>query len=378
MRIALISSSFDPYTGGVEEHTKNVARELSTRHQVEVWTVDRGEHLGVREVGGVTVRYLPTPLPSMTPFGVPRFLSRAPNAWRAWRSAHGAFQPDILHVHCFGPNGPYSWALGRATGTPVVVSAHGETFMDEDDIFGTSRLMRASLRRAIKDAAAVTGCSTMVIRDLQKRFGLHGGHVVPNGVALDEVASQGNADSFPQPYIFAVGRMVHVKGFDLLVEAFARADFPDEVRLVIGGEGPTRHELRQLARGLGVSDRLVLPGRLERADVIAGMANAELIVVPSRVEAFGIVVLEAWRSGTPLIATSNGGPSDLIQNGVNGILVDPTDTHALSQVLEASYAHLIELRSLTARGAVSVQDFTWSSTAGRYETIYNSTNVDKR
>ena len=64
-RIALVSSSFAPYRGGVEEHVRHTAAALLDRgHEVLVWTVDRGEHLGVRTVDGVTVRYLPTPLPA--------------------------------------------------------------------------------------------------------------------------------------------------------------------------------------------------------------------------------------------------------------------------------------------------------------------------
>ena len=69
-RIALISSSFDPYPGGVEEHSRQIAVHLKrVGLPVEVWTVDRGEHLGVRQVDGVTVRYLATPLPNASAEG---------------------------------------------------------------------------------------------------------------------------------------------------------------------------------------------------------------------------------------------------------------------------------------------------------------------
>lgn len=375
-RVALISSSYDPYPGGVEEHTRNVAIELAARgHRVEVWTVDRGEHLGTRTVDGLTVHYLPTPLPSVSPRGVLSFARAALPAANAWRRVLRRFHPDVLHVQCFGPNGLYAWALGRMTGLPLVVSSHGETFMDEDDVFTHSRLLAGGLRRALRDASAMTGCSTMVLDDLSRRFGLHrDGIVVPNGVDLEEadrldVASPGR-DPLAPPTVFAVGRMVRVKGFDLLLHAFAAAALPAGTRLVLGGDGPELAALRTLADDLGVGGRVEFPGRLDRRQVLAGMASADVVVVPSRVEAFGIVVLEAWRSGTALVATNHGGPSDLVTSEKNGLLVDPTDTEALSEALVRLLADDQLRQRLGSNGLRTVQDFTWGRTVDAYEPLY--------
>lgn len=113
-RIALVCSSFAPYRGGVEEHVRHTAAALVDRgHEVVVWTVDRGEHLGVRSIDGITARYLPTPLPAARVGALARFARVAPSAWRAWGTALRADRPDLLHVHCFGPNGVYAAALAR-------------------------------------------------------------------------------------------------------------------------------------------------------------------------------------------------------------------------------------------------------------------------
>ena len=96
-RVALVTSSFHPHVGGVEEHVRQVALALRAQgHDVVVWTVDRGEHLGVQTVDGVLVRYLPTPLPSATPTGVARFARVAPAAWHAWREALRADRPQAV------------------------------------------------------------------------------------------------------------------------------------------------------------------------------------------------------------------------------------------------------------------------------------------
>ena len=91
-RVALVTSSYHPHLGGVESHVRNVARELRGRGtEVEVWTVDRGEHLGVTELDGTVVRHLPTPMPARSVRALAGFSLSAPRAWHAWRAAYGAF-----------------------------------------------------------------------------------------------------------------------------------------------------------------------------------------------------------------------------------------------------------------------------------------------
>ena len=83
-RVALISSSYAPYVGGVEQHVRQVAHELEAQgFGVEVWTVDRGEHLGTRDIDGIVVRYLPAPLPARHLKAMLSFLVRMPPAWRS-------------------------------------------------------------------------------------------------------------------------------------------------------------------------------------------------------------------------------------------------------------------------------------------------------
>lgn len=144
------------------------------------------------------MRYLPTPLPSATPTGVARFARVAPAAWHAWREALRADRPQVLQRHCSGPNGVYAAALARTTRTPLVVSGHGETFMDPA-AFAVATPLRRGLRVALRRAAAVTGVSEGVLADLRERFGLVGGWAVPNGVPEAPPLSPLGANDPPQP-----------------------------------------------------------------------------------------------------------------------------------------------------------------------------------
>lgn len=364
-RVALVASSFAPYIGGVEQHTAEVARELYGRgHAVEIWTVDRGEHLGVVERDGLTVRYLPTPLPSGSVAGVARYARTAPSAWRAWRAAHRHFAPDILHIQCFGPNGVYAELLGRLTGTPRLVSSHGETQADDRNVFEHSVLLRTSLRAAVS-RSTVTGCSRSVVRDLQSRFGADSVTVVPNGVHLGNVAALATVQGVPGR-IVGVGRLEHNKGFDLLLSAVALLP---EASLELIGDGSQATALASQAAGLGISDRVTITGKLDHGEVLRRMAGAAAVCVPSRKEAFGIVVLEGWAVGTPVVATAIAGPADFVNDGEDGILVDPRDPSALAAAL-AAVLDPGRAAELARRGKERVRGFSWSRTTELYEKLY--------
>lgn len=369
-RVALVSSSYFPHPGGVEEHVRSVAGELRARgHDVVVWTVDRGERLGVRTVDGIEVRYLPTPLPARSLRSGLRFLAELPAAARAWWRAYRDFAPTVLHIQCFGPNGAYGVLLGRLTRTPLVLTSHGETFADDHRVFDRSALIRAAMRAGLSSAVQVTGCSQIVLDDLRDRFGFEGGRVIPNGVDLSGPAvapAKATAGS-----VFAVGRLEHTKGFDLLLEAFAVADLPPGTHLVIGGEGSVRSSLERRVRELALGDRVRLTGRLLGDEVAAHMASAAVVVVPSRKEAFGLVVLEAWRAGAPVIVTSRGGPADLVTDGKTGLVVDPENTEALARALELMVGDHATARRLGEAGREAVRAFPWSRVAELYESCYD-------
>ena len=133
------------------------------------------------------VRRFPMPLPATKWSSLHRSATIGPRTLFSMRNAADAFRPDLLHVVCFGPNGAYATALARLTGLPLMVTLQGETVMDDSDIFDTSRVLRSALRRGLRTASAVTGCSAFTLDDAERRFGLEPGRglVIANGVDLE-------------------------------------------------------------------------------------------------------------------------------------------------------------------------------------------------
>lgn len=376
-KVALVSSSFAPYVGGVETHVEKVARELTRMgHAVEVWTVDRGVAGSTIGAEGYRVRYLPTPLPARDVRSVAKFVAQAPRAWSQWRRARREFAPTVLHVHCFGPNGLYATALAsqfrfaRRPNLPLIVTSHGETRGDDDNAFEQSALLRAGLRFAVTRAMATTAPSEYVLADLRNRFGLRGGVVIPNGVDRSPQSGTVAARTRDQ-YVLGVGRLGYQKGFDLLIRAFSRARIGNNVKLRLVGDGPERASLGALVEELRMGRSVEFVGSLNPPAVAAEMSGALTVVIPSRVEAFGIVALEAWREGAPLIMTSRGGGPEFVRNLEDGIVVDPTDVGALAAVVERVVGDSALAQRLALAGRRRWTEFSWSRVAAGYVALYS-------
>jgi glycogen synthase len=375
MKIVLLPSAYAPAVGGVEELTAHLARRLlEAGDDVEVWTIRHPADLPEDEhIEGVRVRRFVLPLPraSARALALAPFEIRA--ASRTLLAAALDLRPDVLHVQCFSANGAYATWLARRVRVPLVVTLQGETVMDDTDIYERSLTLRTSLRRALGRAATVTGCSRFVLDDAEQRFGLQPGRgiVIPNGVDLDFTTPAAPLAVPFARFVFALGRVVEKKGFDLLLDAFAQiAPARPDLGLVIGGTGSALDGLVRQAAAADLSGRVAFPGLLSRAQVTWAMATAEAFVLPSRVEPFGIVVLEALAAGCPAVVSARGGAPEIVRGGVDGLIVDPLDVGALASAVARVLDDTRLRQELRRAGPQRAAEFEWGAIASRYREIY--------
>ncbi len=131
--------------------------------------------------------------------------------------------------------------------------------------------------------------------------------------------------------ILAAGRLIHQKGFDLLIEAFAQLEDP-EARLVIVGSGPEERALRRQAEATGLSDRITLTGYAP--DIRPFLDEARMFVLPSRFEGYGAVIVEALGAGRPVIATaSTPAVDDVMTEAERGLVIPIENVPALTSAL---------------------------------------------
>jgi glycosyltransferase involved in cell wall biosynthesis len=168
----------------------------------------------------------------------------------------------------------------------------------------------------------------------------------------------------PDPLVVAVGRLVPVKRFDLLIRALASLhEQQPNLRAVIIGEGYGRADLESLRAELGAGDWLTFPGRVEDEELVGWYRRAWVVASSSQREGWGMTLTEAAACGTPAVATDIAGHRDAVLDGESGLLVaDPGAlAGALGQVLSDEV-----LRTRLSRGALArAKWFTWGATARR-------------
>jgi glycosyltransferase involved in cell wall biosynthesis len=239
---------------------------------------------------------------------------------------------DLIHAHAALPCGDAAERLGRKFGIPFVVSVHGLDVFSERQagrIFG--RWCRQVSERVYRSARAVICISDQIRRcvaDLNPNA-----CVVYNGVDA-ELFSPGPQQESP-PVVLSVGNLIASKGQAVLLRAFARAlESVPECRLEIVGEGTERSSLVRLAEQLCISNQVHFLGRQDRQSVAKVMQRCTVFALPSSYEGLGCVYLEAMACAKPAIGCEGQGIAEIIQHGINGMLVPPESEEGLPQVLQ--------------------------------------------
>jgi len=196
------------------------------------------------------------------------------------------------------------------------------------------------------------------------------GIVLPNPVLLPEGANATDPEVQPtHRTVMTMGRLNKVKGHDMLIDAFARIvkDFPDW-DLWIYGDGSEREALVSQIHALNLDGRIFLPGNTTQ--VGAKLREADLFVLPSRVEGFPNALAEAMACGLPVISFDcASGPSELIRDGLDGLLVPPSDIEALSKTMSRLMGNPEERRRLAFRASEVLDRFSLERILGLWETV---------
>ncbi|MCB9873279.1 MAG: glycosyltransferase family 4 protein [Planctomycetaceae bacterium] len=179
-------------------------------------------------------------------------------------------------------------------------------------------------------------------------------YVIPNCVAPREVSRSSERT------IVAMGRLATQKGFDLLIDAFAKvADNHSDWRLIIHGDGPERPVLEQQIRKLGLGDTVELPGWTD--DPVQALRNAQVFVLSSRYEGFPNALLEAMAMGlVPISFDCESGPREIIRNEIDGLLVPPQDVDALAAAIERLISNEAQRVAMASRAREVSERFSES------------------
>jgi glycogen synthase len=379
MRILLLSASYPPVLGGLQTATHALARQWqASGHQVEVITQRHPRHLPAREVlDGVPLRRELFLMPSWGQLRRGR-----PDLFLAGLYAHvvtqvrlesrlRAFQPDVLNLHFPDSQIPFVLKLQKKYSLNLVVSLHGHELLKHFDDSGHVLDLPSSgdgigmLRTVLQAADRVTACSGYLLKMAEQVHSqvIQKGCVVYNGVELSRFSLEGG-HSHSRPYLFSYGRLTHKKGFDLLLQAFARfAGENPAYDLILAGEGDQRATLEDLAQNLGLSNRVIFFGRASPKEIVNLLTGSRLVIIPSRVEPFGIVALEGLAAGKPILAARVGGLPEILAETGNR-LVEPTVEGLAAGLAWLSEPH--DWAALARENRQVAARYSWGAAAGRF------------
>jgi len=373
MRILLVPSAYFPSLGGVEELTSKLASQYEIHgHSVALLTNQWPSSLsGQDEIDSRRVFRLPFLLPELKARSLIRLLVFFPLILLRLIRIVRNVRPNVLHVICCSGNLPYACVLSRMLGVPLVVTAQGEIGMDAAGLYQSDAYVPRNFRRFIQQASWVTACSSNTRKELLEYSGTALCEVIHNGIDITEFEIQHDNPRLAtgRPFVFAMGRHVYQKGFDVLIRAWHQLQLQD-YDLVIGGSGTDTELLGDLIRDHELESSVHLIGRLDRVGVVSHLQHAACFVLPSRHEPFGIVVLEAMAARAPVISTEVGGVPEFVTDGVNGRLVPGNDVNAMAQAIQELIVNGASETQISAGHATAIEH-DWSSIATEYLNIYS-------
>jgi glycosyltransferase involved in cell wall biosynthesis len=352
MRILHVTPRYYPDIGGVEEHVRNIVELLSKTHDVHVFATDPSGKLPKQEVTkGVEIT---------------RFGSWAPNEAyflslslrKRLKEVSGDF--DIVHTHCYSAF-PSLFAAQAKAENKLVFTPHyhgvGHTFFRSllhkpYKFFGRQIFEKAD--RVICVSQVESDLVQTHFQGVKEKLSL-----IPNGVNYEEFRNLERSKGDSKTILF-VGRLEKYKGVQHLLRVLPR--FDKDVRLEIIGTGPYKPTLLELAKKLSITDRVEFLHDLSRQNLLQKYADADVFVLLSEHEAYGITVAEALCAGTPCVVATTSALVEWIDD-VNCFGIDiPINLEKLKALID---------RAMNRRAtAGTVLD--WTTIAGNVLNLYSA------
>jgi glycosyltransferase involved in cell wall biosynthesis len=293
------------------------------------------------------------------------------------RKLHAQQPLSLIHAHGALPCGQAAMLLARALGIPFFVTVHGL------DVFCTRQVPGWFGRRCFKACADVYRAAARVICISEQvarrvREGLAGAahvSVVYNGVdssLFSPTPSPAGHDRLADSVILSVGNLIPIKGHELLLRSLA-AITPSHPRVQcrVIGDGSERNRLQELARALGIEDRVHFLGRKPRSEVAAAMRECALFALPSWYEGLGCVYLEAMSAERPAIACRGQGIQEIIRHRENGWLIEPKNLSDLTLAMDQLLSNRTLRENLGRNGRQTVlQGYTLAHQADQLLSVY--------
>lgn len=389
MKIAYVTFEYPPFIiGGAGIHAKFVTRELARRgHEIIVFTpsLDQLMDKSMSNDENSNIKVVRVPINNKIPFRALQFWIRLPGILKLLEKEN---KFDIIHF-----NGISYWFLKRKiVNAPHILTVH---HLVKDAVFSTHQnfferlknisgetgfLLPLIEKKCIRSVDKIISVSKFTQEQIIQTYKIDQSkiEVVYNGIDNSGFTfSEQDLEKIKltygmrkKPIILFVGRIDDPrKGLDVLIKAFKLILKEIDSQLVIVGKG--NHTIyKNLVDP--IKDKIVFTGYIDDNTLKKIYSICDVYVCPSRLEGFGLTILEALAAGKPVIATNVGAIPELIHEGINGILVQKDDTFAMASAIIYFLKNPVILKRNNFLNNNFNKEFTWHSTAKKHERIYET------
>jgi glycogen(starch) synthase len=246
---------------------------------------------------------------------------------------------DVFHAH--------DWLVANAGiglkhvfRKPLLVTMHSTEMGRRDGLHTTTEKMIHETEAWLTyEAWKVICCSNYMISHVKYAFGLPSDKLVmiPNGVNTQTYDNIDSNNDFRSKYalphekiVLYVGRLVYEKGIHVLINAVPKVLEKVSAKFIIVGNGYMKEQLLNIVRSMGLEHKVLFEGFVDQATLLRHQKNADVSVVPSLFEPFGIVALEAMAAKSPVVVSDTGGLSEIVEHDVTGVKVYPNNPDSLA------------------------------------------------
>jgi glycosyltransferase involved in cell wall biosynthesis len=321
----------------------------------------------------------------------PRFVDEIQNMCRSF--VHQLFASedymgasfDVVHAHDWLTSNAMAW-IKEGRGRKGILTLHSTEYGRCGNAFwdGPSARIRDHERHGTYCADRVITVSSALKKEIMWMYNVPDWKVdvIYNGIDVStfdarvvdrERTRDKYAIGLSDPMVLFSGRMVYQKGPDLLVAAapMILRDFP-RAKFVFAGDGEMRWGCEQRAKQLGITAASRFVGYCDMDELVDLYKISDAVCVPSRNEPFGIVVLEAWSAGKPVVATQNGGPDEFVWHRVNGLKIFP-QPESVAWGIDTLLSDFERAEWMGHNGRVAAEiGFTWDAIADRTLSVYRA------
>ncbi|MCI8557484.1 MAG: glycosyltransferase family 4 protein [Lachnospiraceae bacterium] len=276
---------------------------------------------------------------------------------RGVRQALDRIRPDVVIGSEYNPTIIQAVCYCKRRGIPYVSWTDGTLFSERN----INRFQKVLRKYVICSAAAYIASSTKS-KEAQQFYGADSDKIRISYLTVDVDRYRQERCRTQERRLLCVGSLIERKGMDLLLRACARIQEQTSWHLVLAGQGPEEAGLRRLAKSLGIEEKVEFLGYLNQKELLQEYERSFCLVLPTREDCFALVILEAMCSGLPVICSRYAdGAYDLIEEGINGYIVDPLDGASFTQKIEALLKDPDEAWLMGERAREMAEKFRFSS-----------------